>query len=96
MAHVEATRLDAEEETHHYEFQRTRPLRLTRKKPSHAEARRVRRRGGPEFCYFSSSPLHQSLLRASASSAPPRECYDLRLQPDLTKFATLEPETADL
>ena len=32
MAHVEATKLDAGEETHHYELQRTRPPRLTRKK----------------------------------------------------------------
>jgi len=28
MAHVEATKLDAGEETHHYELQRTRPPRL--------------------------------------------------------------------
>ena len=56
MAHVEATKLDAVEETHHYLFRRTRQRRLTRKKRSYAEARRERRRGEPEFCFFRVMP----------------------------------------
>ena len=49
MAHVVATKLDAAEETHHYEFQRTLPRRLTRKTISRGGAEAAEARRNPEL-----------------------------------------------
>ena len=97
MAHVEATKLDAAEETHHYEHQRTRPhclttkTHLTRRRGGRAEARRTRSLF-PQF--FAFTPVQMSDL--SAPPLPPRLRVMLLvfvscdLSPHPTKFGTLK------